>query len=244
VILPFSRTEFLQVFAAYNTAIWPLQFVAAGLGLFAVTLLLWRPKWADGAIAAVLCTFWLAMAIGYHWTYFSAINDAAYVFGVLFALAALVFLGGRRYPRPNEFRDHPGIPRLARDRACRLLVCGIPTARAARDTCVTHPYPQTPLFGVAPCPTTIFTLGLLLLVRHPRPWVPALIPLLWSVIGGSAAFLLDVPQDVGLIAAAILWVVGSLIRPVRATANQDRACLGKSLLYGGMARGRKSRSFR
>jgi hypothetical protein len=83
---------------------------------------------------------------------------------------------------------------------------------------VTHPYPETPLFGVAPCPTTIFTLGLLLLVRHPRPWVPALIPLLWSVIGGSAAFLLDVPQDLGLLAAAILWLVGSLIRPVRGTA--------------------------
>lgn len=56
---------------------------------------------------------------------------------------------------------------------------------------VTHPYPETPSFGVAPCPTTIFTLGLLLLVRHPRPWLLAAVPLLWSVLGGSAAFILN-----------------------------------------------------
>jgi hypothetical protein len=215
VILPFSRTEFLQVFAAYNTAIWPLQFVAAGLGLFAVTLLLWRPKWADGAIAAVLCTFWLAMAIGYHWTYFSAINDAAYVFGALFALAALVFLVEGVIRGRMSFAIIPGF----RAWLAIVLVAYSFVVYPLVGLLVTHPYPETPLFGAAPCPTIIFTLGLLLLVRHPRPWVPALIPLLWSVIGGSAAFLLDVPQDLGLLAAAILWLVGSLIRPVRATAN-------------------------
>ena len=215
MILPFSRTEFLQVFAAYNTAIWPLQFVAAGLGLLAVTLLLWRPKWADGAIAAVLCTFWLAMAIGYHWTYFSAINDAAYVFGALFALAALVFLVEGVIRGRMNFAMIPGF----RAWLAIVLVAYSFVVYPLVGLLVTHPYPETPLFGVAPCPTTIFTLGLLLLVRHPRPWVPALIPLLWSVIGGSAAFLLDVPQDLGLLAAAIAWLVGSLVRPVRATAN-------------------------
>jgi hypothetical protein len=215
VILPFSRTEFLQVFAAYNAAVWPMQFIAAGLGVLAVMLLFRRPKWADRAIAAVLCTFWLAMAIGYHWTYFSAINDAAYVFAALFALAALVFL------MEGVIRGRMNFSIILGFRAwlATALVVYSFVAYPLLGLLVTHPYPETPLFGIAPCPTTIFTLGLLLLVRHPRPWVPALIPLLWSVIGGSAAFLLDVPQDLGLIAAAILWVVGSLIRPVRATAN-------------------------
>jgi hypothetical protein len=215
VILPFSRTEFLQVFAAYNVAIWPTQFVAAGLGLLAVTLLFLRPKWADRAIAAILCTFWLAMAIGYHWTYFSAVNEAAYVFGALFALAALVFLVEGVIRGRMNFAVTPGF----RVWLATALVAYSFVVYPLVSLIVTHPYPETPLFGVAPCPTTIFTLGLLLLVWHPRPWLPALIPLLWSVIGGSAAFRLDVPQDFGLIAAAILWVGGSLIRPVRATPN-------------------------
>jgi hypothetical protein len=191
-----------------------MQFVAAGLGILAVMLLFRRPTWADRGIAAVLCTFWLAMAIGYHWTYFSAINDAAYVFGALFALAALVFLAEGVVRGRMHFAIIPGF---------RAWLAGVLVAYAFAiypllGLLVTHPYPETPLFGVAPCPTTIFTLGLLLLVRHPRPWILALIPFAWSVIGGSAAFLLGVPQDLGLIAAAILWVAGSLVHPVRATA--------------------------
>lgn len=214
MILPFSRTEFLQVFATYNTAIWPLQIAAAGLGLLAITLLFWRPNWADRAIAAILCIFWSEMALGYHWMYFSAINDAAFVFGALFALAALVFLVEGVIRDRMDFAIIPGF------RAWLAAACVTYSfvVYPLLGLLVTHPYPETPLFGVAPCPTTIFTLGLLLLVSHPRPWMPALIPLLWGVVGGSASFLLDVPQDFGLIAAAILWVVASLIRPVTSTA--------------------------
>ena len=70
---------------------------------------------------------------------------------------------------------------------------------------VTHPYPATPLFGVAPCPTTLFTIGLLILARYPRPVVIALVPLAWSVIGGSAAILLGVPEDWALFGALVAW---------------------------------------
>ena len=208
MILPFSRSEFLQVFAAYNAAIWPMQFVAAGLGLLAIVLLFHRPKWADRAIAGVLFTLWLAMAIGYHWAYFSAINDAAPLFGALFALAALIFLMEGVVRGRMTFVITPGL----RTWLGAVLVGYSFVVYPLVGLLATHPYPATPLFGVAPCPTTIFTLGLLMLVWYPRPWVLALIPLLWSVIGGSAAILLEVPQDFGLIAAAILWVVGSLVR--------------------------------
>lgn len=58
-----------------------------------------------------------------------------------------------------------------------------------------------PLFGIAPCPTTIFTIGILLLGPwHVARWL-LLIPVLWTIIGGSAALLLNVPQDYGLLAA-------------------------------------------
>ena len=49
-------------------------------------------------------------------------------------------------------------------------------------------------------------------------WLAA-VPLLWSVIGGSAAFILNVPQDLGLVAAAVLWTGTIVARPLRATAN-------------------------
>jgi hypothetical protein len=74
-----------------------------------------------------------------------------------------------------------------------------------------HPYPATPLFGVAPCPTVIFTLALLLLSN--ARWRLVFIPLLWSAVGGSAAVLLAVPQDYGLILAGALLLILRLAQP-------------------------------
>jgi hypothetical protein len=63
------------------------------------------------------------------------------------------------------------------------------------------------MFGITPCPVTIFTLGMLLLAR-PMYWWLLAIPVLWSLVGGSAAFLLGVPQDWVLLLSgvAVLWV--------------------------------------
>jgi len=71
-------------------------------------------------------------------------------------------------------------------------------------------YPAMPLFGVTPCPLLIFTFGLMLWASCGRWWL-WIVPLLWSAIGGSAAFLLSVAQDWALPVAAIvvlliLWV--------------------------------------
>jgi hypothetical protein len=77
-----------------------------------------------------------------------------------------------------------------------------------------HVYPATPVFGVAPCPTTIFTIGLLLLgTWRVARWL-LIIPSLWALIGGSAAVLLDVPQDFGLI-ATVLVAVGFAVAVAR-----------------------------
>lgn len=207
MFLPFTRTEFLEVFAAYNAAIWPFQLIAAVLGLVAIVLLYWRPLWADRVIAAVLCSFWSVMAVAYHWLQFSAINKAAIAFGMLFALQALVFLIDGVIRARMRFDPDAGF---------RVWLAGVLifygfVVYPLIGLFVTHPYPQTPLFGVAPCPTTIFTLGFLILVRHPNARMLAGIPVLWSVIGGSAAFLLDVPQDLGLLVAAIFWAIAAIL---------------------------------
>jgi hypothetical protein len=58
-----------------------------------------------------------------------------------------------------------------------------------------HAYPEMPMFGVTPCPVVIFTFGLLLLTVRPVPRWLLVVPFIWSLIGGSAAILLQVPQD-------------------------------------------------
>jgi hypothetical protein len=64
------------------------------------------------------------------------------------------------------------------------------------------------MFGVTPCPVTIFSFGLLLLAIKPLPRLALVIPLLWSLIGGSAAVLLGIPQDwLLLVSGPMTWLI-------------------------------------
>jgi len=70
-----------------------------------------------------------------------------------------------------------------------------------------HRYPRVPTFGL-PCPTTIFTLGILLLASFPFPKSVFIVPFLWSVVGTSAAFQLGVLQDLSLLVSGLLGLRG------------------------------------
>ncbi|MEP6908603.1 MAG: DUF6064 family protein [Pseudoxanthomonas sp.] len=70
-----------------------------------------------------------------------------------------------------------------------------------------HGYPAMPMFGITPCPVTIFTFGLFLLTTEPVPRRLLVIPVVWSVIGGSAAFLLSIPQDWPLLVSGVTVLV-------------------------------------
>ena len=62
-----------------------------------------------------------------------------------------------------------------------------------------------PTFGL-PCPTTIFTIGLLCFAVQPLPRSPLIGPLLWCLVGAQAAFFLGVQPDLGLIVAGAVSV--------------------------------------
>ena len=66
-----------------------------------------------------------------------------------------------------------------------------------------HRYPASVTFGL-PCPTTIFTLGVLLWIV-PRPsWRLLALPLLWALVGTSAAFQFGMLEDLGLAVSVIV----------------------------------------
>jgi hypothetical protein len=81
---------------------------------------------------------------------------------------------------------------------------------------------NTPTFGL-PCPTTIFSAGLLLLAT-PRITVLAIAPIVWSAIGGSAAFIFGVTADYVLLFAGAALAVFELQKEV-SDATKDPAPL-------------------
>jgi hypothetical protein len=73
-----------------------------------------------------------------------------------------------------------------------------------------------PTFGV-PCPTTIFTLGVLMWCLRPVPWSVLVVPVAWSVIATVAAVAFGVVEDFALPVAAALALGMLLRRPPRAS---------------------------
>ncbi len=60
-----------------------------------------------------------------------------------------------------------------------------------------------------PCPTTIFTLGLLMLADRAVPIRLLAIPMIWALIGSSAAVLIGMPEDLDLLTAGLATAVSS-----------------------------------
>jgi hypothetical protein len=220
-MLPFTLEQFLDVFASYNTAIWPAQIVAYLLGAIALAALLRPGRASDRIVSAVLGLMWLFTGILYHGAFFSSVNKAAFAFGVLFVVegVALLYTGvvrdGLRFAINYGFRAVIGAGFILYASLVYPLI-GIATG---------HSWPALPMFGVTPCPVTIFTFGLLLMTTRRFSYWLLVIPFIWSLIGGSAAILLDVWQDWLLLVCGLIAVPIIVVRDRHAGAVVDEASM-------------------
>jgi hypothetical protein len=203
--LPFTTDAFFEVFARYNLAAWPVVvalWLAAAGALVAVAR---APSERSSRLAsAVLAGLWLWGGLVYHATYFTSINPAAWGFAALFVGQAgmLVWFGLVR--RQLAFNTASGVSRWV-----GVSLGGYALAYPVLNLLSGHTYPASPTFGV-PCPTGILTAGLLLTAAKRLPIAVVVVPVLWAIIGGSAALVLGVTTDCVLLACAPLlaWRIG------------------------------------
>lgn len=195
--LPFDRDQFFAVFARYNEAVWPAQAFLTGLAIVAA-LLAWRPG-RDRIISGILALLWAWMGVVYHFMFFRSINPAAVVFAAAFLFEAAAFavfgvLRGRL-----QFR----VSATASGFAAGVVLVYALAVYPLLGQAVGHVYPAAPTFGL-PCPTTIFTLGLLIAAGPRAPKVLLAVPLAWALVGTVAALQLGMVEDLGLPAAALV----------------------------------------
>ncbi|RJX36094.1 MAG: hypothetical protein C4525_01935 [Desulfarculus sp.] len=193
--LPFTSAQFMEIFRAYNQALWPAHLAAYALGLLAVGLCLGPRPWRSRLAAAILAVMWLVNGAAYHLAFFARINPAAWGFGGLFLLGGLLFLWAGAVQGRMRFKIQGGLAGWA---GALCLAYGL----------ILYPllgrgWPFTPAFGLAPCPTTIFTWGLLLWTTERPPLYTLIAPLIWSLIGFLAALKLGIREDAFLLAAGL-----------------------------------------
>ncbi len=202
-MLPFSRDQFLAIFVTYNEAVWPAKVLAYSLGLLMVALIIWPSEQRSRVVAAGLAAMWLWTGVAYHAMNFSAVSNGAWGFAALFVVQGLLFIwagvlrGRVAFGRAKGWTAWLGWG--------LIVYSGVVYPLLGQS--LGEGYPAMPMFGITPCPVTLFTFGLFLLTTEPIPWRLLAIPVIWSLIGGQAAFLLGIPQDWPLLFSGITVLV-------------------------------------
>jgi hypothetical protein len=198
-MIPFTIDEFLNVFARYNLAVWPAQIFLYAIGLVAIYLALSQKRDFSKSVSLILSAFWIWMGVVYHSWFFSAINRTAYTFATFFILQGIFFLIAGVWTDRLKFHVTVNFHGIIGG----LFIVYALITYPALAYCFGHRYPAGSTFGL-PCPTTIFTFGMLLWTVRPVPLFLLAIPLAWSFIGFWAAISLGMTEDVGLLAAGLL----------------------------------------
>ncbi|MBK8982667.1 MAG: hypothetical protein IPM38_10190 [Ignavibacteria bacterium] len=204
---PFTADQFLEIFKNYNQGVFPMQIVFYMLSIIVIYLTFRPTAKSDKIISGLLAFFWLWMGVVYHHLYFTEINNAAYLFGVVFILQSILFLtfGVFRSKLSFAFRsDVYGITGI-------ILILFALIIYPVLGYSFGHVYPYSPTFGL-PCPTTIFTFGLLLLSDRKCPLTILVIPFVWSIVGFTAAFNFGIVEDIGLLVSGLLTIIMVLMR--------------------------------
>jgi len=198
-VLPFPGDAYLALLARYNQALWPAPLLAAVLAAACIALVL-RPMPAGGRIvAAALAAMWLWNAVAFHLAQLAALHFLAPLLAAAFALEALLLAWTGAVRGRLAFamrRNAAGRTGLA---LAVFALLGYPLLA----TLAGHGWPALAVIGIAPSPTTLLTLGLLLCA--PRlPLHLLAIPALWALATGAAAWSLHLPEDLTLPAAAVV----------------------------------------
>lgn len=202
--MPFTVEQFFEVFRSYNETLWPAQlllYAPAAAALIGT----WKPhRGSHRLVAAALAVLWLWTGVVYHFGFFRTINPAASLFAAISVAGAGMFAWHGVVFGRLRFAWQPG----ARGWVAAATITYALLLYPALGLLAGQSYWESPSFG-APCPTTIFTLGMLMLVERPFPRATLVAPVLWALIGSYAALALGVPQDYGLFAAAAAALAAS-----------------------------------
>jgi hypothetical protein len=207
-LVMFSRETYYRLFELYNVAIWPAHIVTAASAVWIGALLRRGGAPRGRVVAAALAAYWLWVAFAFHANRYATINWAASDFAAGFALEAvlLVWIGvvrGRLLFTVDSGPRRAGFWIFLFAFAVQPLA-GMMFGRGWR---------QIEIFGVAPDPTAVGTLGILLLAAGRVRWELITIPVVWCAVSGVMLLAIEAPDAwIPLAAGAVVLALVISIR--------------------------------
>src|ERR1035437_2693869 len=203
--MPFTTDQFLRVLVDYNDSVFPAQIILIGAAAAAFMLVLRPFGDSNRIVSMVLVLLWLWTGIVYHIIFFSETNPAGWLFGILFIVNAVLIFNEGVLNERLKFNFSSNLSGIAGTFFVIFSLLIYPTI----GFLLGREFPANPTFGT-PCPTTVYTFGMLMLAGKRLPVRLIWIPLFWSAFGISAALSMGITEDLvlpvaGLVLAALVW---------------------------------------
>lgn len=176
------------MFELHNAAFWPLHFATLAAGLAIILLVLRRPSRRGLWVALILAALWAFIGRTFLWNRYAAINWAiVYVAPAFGAQALLLAIAAAR---GGLVLDRKGASAWL---GVLLMAIGI-VAYPLLPPLFERPWRSAEVFGIAPDPTAIATLGVLLTASGRLAPLLSAIPLLWLLLSGLTLRTMSDPQ--------------------------------------------------
>ena len=201
--MPMGPDTYLRLFERANESMWPWQIPVLVLGAAAIGLL-WRnrvrPAWL------ILGLIWILVAVFFHHRFFAELNWAADYFAWIFVAQGVLFLALTLKPGQS-----PGFLGYRLQRRFGLILATIGLVVYPILALISErSWTAAEVFGVAPDPTCLVTMGALLIGLR-RPWWQMLLPLAWSLITAAIGLALNLVSGLIPLACGIVCLVFVLL---------------------------------
>jgi hypothetical protein len=203
--LLFSPRVYWRLFELHNAALWPLQVATLAAGFIIMLLIARRPKISTRWVPLIIAVLWMFVGQSFLWNRYATINWAAVYIAPAFVIqgALLLIASVTNALAFDQRRPANGIGYLI----LSFALVGQPLLAPLQG----RGWASSEVFGIAPDPTVMATLGVVLLARGRfAPWLLP-IPMLWCLLSGMTLQTMGEPQAwvpysaVALAAAAWLW---------------------------------------
>lgn len=201
--LLFAPRTYYRLMESYNAELWPTQLLVLA-AIFAVLASAWHGARSAGRVVALLLALsWAFIAWRFHWRTYATINWAAAYFAAAFLLQAMLLAWAAR----SDALAYDGAPRSRRYAGLALVAVALAVVPLAALV-LQRPWTQLEVAGLAPDPTAVLTLGLLVAARR-SPWWLYPVPLLWCAVSGLTLWTMEspdafIPPFAALIATVVL----------------------------------------
>jgi len=183
-LILFSPTAYYRQFELYNLAIWPLQLLAVLFCLLIVYALWRKPAWGGRVVSALLVLSWCWVAWAFLYQRFYQIHVVAdgYALGFVLQAGLLGWFGVVRNRLALVAVNRPRVIIGVGVLIIALVFYPLIALLSGRS------WLEFEMFGLAPDPTVLATLAILLLYRAPK--VLYAIPVIWVILSGVTLFVM------------------------------------------------------